>query len=334
MKENSNIPKRTKDKVALVAFAPTTRDLAPWDDPDYEIWILNEGYNFPWVKRFDRLFQIHPRWDVFRLDNANDPNHGLWLQNKSGPCVNCKGTGKLSQGACGRCVDGVYTPPANRSSVKSIFMQKQWDDIPNSVEFPLNEVTNLLPLNGQKYFASSFAYMLSLAFLMGFPRVEIYGFEMGTNTEYSYQRPNAEYLMGLYQGKGLDIYLPKESTLRKSLLYGYQNMRTGYRQQLDMRVAVLDLQLKKEQQILDNLTGQVQLAATIENMDPAKRDELSATYGKQMGLVNVVRGAKLETENLTRLYDTYFIDNDDIEFDPSLIREDTKKHVETTYSAG
>jgi len=54
---------RTKPKIAIVGFAPS-RVLTPWDDPDYEIMSLNEGYNLPWFKKdADRWLQIHPRWD-------------------------------------------------------------------------------------------------------------------------------------------------------------------------------------------------------------------------------------------------------------------------------
>src|SRR5512147_2410648 len=102
---------RTQDKVALVGFAPTTRDQIPWDDPSYEIWTVNEAGNtsipaFQWVKRFDRLFQMHPRWDFSRKNNTNDPNHYHWLRNESAPCVMCNATGKVGEQVCPACKNG------------------------------------------------------------------------------------------------------------------------------------------------------------------------------------------------------------------------------------
>lgn len=44
-------------KVAIVGLSPATHDLAPWDDPDWEIWGLpwDEGY---W-RYMDRHFEMH-----------------------------------------------------------------------------------------------------------------------------------------------------------------------------------------------------------------------------------------------------------------------------------
>lgn len=52
--------------VAVVGLSPTTHNLAPWNDPDWEIWGLpwDEGY---WVK-CARLFEMH---DIRLLDSRN-----------------------------------------------------------------------------------------------------------------------------------------------------------------------------------------------------------------------------------------------------------------------
>ena len=52
-------PKRTR--VAIVGFTPS-RELAPYQNPDYEIWALNDL--FEGIPRCDRLFQIHSRRDI------------------------------------------------------------------------------------------------------------------------------------------------------------------------------------------------------------------------------------------------------------------------------
>ncbi|MCK4815325.1 hypothetical protein KA005_06110, partial [bacterium] len=51
--------RKGKKTVAVVGLAPTSCSLAPYDDPEVEIWGLNEAHAFPWMKRWDRWFQIH-----------------------------------------------------------------------------------------------------------------------------------------------------------------------------------------------------------------------------------------------------------------------------------
>jgi len=66
-------PKR--DKVALVGFATSSRDLAPFDDPTYEIWTLNQIYRH--VPRATRHFDIHCNW---KEDNVEGTDHPGWLK--------------------------------------------------------------------------------------------------------------------------------------------------------------------------------------------------------------------------------------------------------------
>jgi hypothetical protein len=304
---------RKHDRIAIVGFAES-RKLTPWNDKDIEFIGVNEEYHFDWFKHTPtRWLQIHPRWDFTRTNNGNHFNHPLWLFNKSGTCMKCQGNGKVKLGeemvGCNECGEtGRYTPPPYRKDT-IIYMQEHWDDIPGSVRFPLKEATELLPMK-YPYFTSSFAMMLSLSFLMGFKRVEMYGFEMGTQTEYHYQRANAEYLIGFFQGKGMDIYIPQESPILKGELYGYKNMKTGMRQNMEMRKVILEAQEKQVHSNFDQMTGALQLLQKMvsegrSDMAPLL-EEKSKEYMKIVGTENVIKGALAETKNLIGLYDTYF----------------------------
>tara|TARA_R110000824_G_scaffold27017_2_gene92267 strand:- start:179 stop:1126 length:948 start_codon:yes stop_codon:yes gene_type:complete len=66
-------PKRTK--VALVGFATSSRDMAPFDDPTYEIWTLNQIYRH--VPRSTRHFDIHAYWEE---DNVEGTDHRGWIR--------------------------------------------------------------------------------------------------------------------------------------------------------------------------------------------------------------------------------------------------------------
>jgi len=200
-----------QETIVCMGFAHTSRDLVPWDKPGYEFWSMNERYN--WGKfRYDKItrhFQLHPYENFMRSDNRNDPNHAEWMKK-------------------------VHPFP--------IYTQEKYDTVPSSVKFPLKEVIRAI---GSPYMESSLAYMLGLALLEYeryhiIKRIEIYGFDMRQNTEYVYQRPNAEYLIGLLRGKGLDVFLPDICPIAKGSLYGYKDINTGFAQQLEFRHNMLE----------------------------------------------------------------------------------------------
>jgi hypothetical protein len=117
-------------------------------------------------------------------------------------------------------------------------------------------------------------------------------------------------MIGFLQGKGMEVYVPKESTLLKGELYGYKNMKTGFRQNLEMRKAVLEIQEKQQGVRVNIMTGEIQ---TLEGLvkggltDLAPRlTERSQEYMKVIGTHNVIKGAQAETSNLISLYDSYF----------------------------
>ena len=92
-------PRRTK--VAILGFANSTRNDAPFDDPEWEIWGLNQIYR--WVPREDRHFEIHANY----LDAVVEgTDHMAWLK---------------------KCPIPIY-------------MTQHHPEIPNSVAFPVAKV--------------------------------------------------------------------------------------------------------------------------------------------------------------------------------------------------
>lgn len=97
------IPKRKK--VAIVGFASNTLHLVPYDDPDFEVWGMNQGY-MHMARRADRWFEMHMPEATADL---RDPEYLTWLT---------------------QCPIPVY-------------MIQHYDHIPNSVRFPLEEAFHL-----------------------------------------------------------------------------------------------------------------------------------------------------------------------------------------------
>ena len=172
-------------QVAVVGLAPSTHDDAPYKDPDWEVWGL------PWdndrYPHFDRLFDIHPL-------------------------------------ECIRKATPSFYPPRYEDRLRelcdlgaALYMQKAYPDIPNAIEYPLEEVSSLVG----DYYNSSIAYMLALAIFEGYDKIGIWGVDMigqgepGHADEYRDERPNCEYLLGFAKAKGIEIYLPDECPLLK-----------------------------------------------------------------------------------------------------------------------
>jgi hypothetical protein len=195
--------RKGKKTVAMVGMAPTSCSLAPYQEKDVEIWALNEMHAFPWMKRATRWFQIH--------------------QSKSWKRVTAK-----------RGVRGHYDWLKENPFDIPIYMQYLQEEIPKSIAYPLREVTQRFFKNYRrgdakiKYFTSTFAYMMGIALLEGFERIEIYGMEMAATEEYIEQKGCAEFWIGLAMGLGVEIYTPPGCILMWSSLYGGDEQGAGW----------------------------------------------------------------------------------------------------------
>ena len=171
-----------------------------------------ESWGLPWDEGrwpfFDRYFEIHPL-DLLRKPEA---------QRRDGYEDRLK-------------------------SLPILYMQEAYEDIPNAIRYPVEKVVDNL---GFDYFNSSIAYLMGMALLEGADKIGIWGVDMADLepvpgdpsyiSEFAYQRPNMEYLIGLARGRGVDVYIPERSPLAKfhgegiplGLMYPSYPQRYGY----------------------------------------------------------------------------------------------------------
>lgn len=200
-----------KKKICIVGFAPGRED-APYDDPSFEIWGVNEMYMAKAeVKRIDVLFELHDyKWIK---EGKRYKNHLKWLQDQR----------KIP-----------------------IMMQGHFDDIPNSIPFP----RDMLEDEYGKYFTNTISWEIALAIKIGVEEIHIYGVNMATDIEYQSQRPSCEYYIGLARGKGIKVYLPPESDLLKSFYsYGFEDGELSY---MSVRLQKMEEEQAKKRAIFDN----------------------------------------------------------------------------------
>jgi hypothetical protein len=236
--------RKGKKTVAFVGLAPTSCSLAPFDDPDVEIWALNETHAFPqWFKRWDRWFQIHESKSWKRYIAKRDVRgHYKWLQRYH--------YGEFESREQPRehdwqdLSDVIYKPKTNDDTyiwsgngwerLKPIYMQYYQPEIPNGIGFPLEEASGPVFANfwrgdkKVKYYTSTFAYMCAIAKLEDFDRVEIYGFEFADDLEYVKQKACGEFWIGYMMGKDMEVYTPPNSQILFSALYGGNEQGAGW----------------------------------------------------------------------------------------------------------
>jgi hypothetical protein len=185
--------RKGKETVALVGLASSSCGLAPFGDNDVQIWGANEAHAFKFFTEADAWFQVH---NSYRQKIAKRGIHGHydWLRENPWEIP-------------------IYSPHVLKG-------------VPHSTAYPLDDVCYEFLGNIRKgdreikYFNSSFDYMVALALLQRYERIEVYGFDMAGDNEYSLQKPSAEFWLGVAAGRGVEIYLPEQSKLLSGNLYG------------------------------------------------------------------------------------------------------------------
>ena len=183
-----------------------------------------------------------------------------------------------------------------------IYMLEQRPEVPMCRRYLIEGVGALLPERRRhKVFTSSFDFLMGLAIYEGFERIECYGFEMGSDTEYKYQREGAAYWIAQCDARGIELVLPENTALLKNKLYGYEGGSMIYRQDLERLKTVREKQKRDAFARLANLEGQ--LAATSMLWQNAKWKKLAAERDKQYRIALVTHGAFEECQYLLREID-------------------------------
>mgnify|MGYP001037016584 CR=1 FL=1 len=194
--------------LAILGNHPSTRGDFDFSRTHCDVVVFNEMMQFSWVECADYVIQLHLPLIWRSKTNRNNKDHYDWL--KSGE-----------------------TP--------TILMIDKYEDVPNSVKFPLEEIIEAMP-NTVKYFTSSVAYAIAWGIYSGYKTIEFYGVEMATNTEYSHQRIGVAYWCGVAAGKGINIEF-HSNTFFVAPLYGYEG---------DIRIP-LEYFDERKKKITDNL---------------------------------------------------------------------------------
>jgi len=298
---------------------PKTRNLINWEE-DADYFTLNEAAENEWMKRWDILFQIHPRFDWERNNNFASPNHPLFIKEQSGDCIFCAGTGKATKDGqevdCPWCEAGQYILPEHRKG-KIIIMQDQNDDVPGCQRLPIEDMIKTYCKDGKPYLTSTFSHMMVFALYASmenyrYSDITLYGFEMESDTEYAHQRACAEYWIGYGRALGIKIEAPGAKILTGQH-YAYETSAQGERTRLELRINHLKAQLRNAEAEAIKSEGALNAITPfkgIPEVTPAFDLHFDEHF-RRKGFVSFLRGAIQETENTIRMHDAYNADGNE-----------------------
>lgn len=207
----------TRRKIAVAGFASSSREQIPVNDPEWEVWGLNQLYRH--IPRADRWFDIHWNWDKEVVPGTD---YRGWLRDCGIP----------------------------------VYMMERQPDLPTSVRFPLerlNErftdyytstiafmvalateeietrVVAQLVEEAPLYLPNPVGLLARREELFASYTIGIYGVDLVVGEEYDWQKACAEFWIGAAaMGLGITIKIPSQSALCKQLYrYGYQSEPDG-----------------------------------------------------------------------------------------------------------
>jgi hypothetical protein len=215
-------------KIALIGTAPTSRGLAPYNDPSWTIWSCSPG-NMGVVPRADAWFEVH--------------GNLLWPENKS--------------------YGEPYLEWLKRLPIPVYMQSQEW--VPNARIFPMQEMVTKF---GPRFFTSSFAWMMAFAIDQAADEIALYGIDMASRNEYILQRPGFYYFQTVAEQRGIKVSAPHESDIMQPPgLYGYSDV-TPMGRKILARKAEISQRLTGMRQQRDQLSQQIiYLEGAAEDLD-------------------------------------------------------------------
>ena len=164
-------------KITIVGSASPSAEEALWEDAGWDIW----GLAWRSMPRASILFETH--------HPSTWPHHA----------------------------PADYIAQLSRSGLP-LYLLHAVPALPNALEYPMADVKADLCPPGQEadFFTSTLAYMVALAITKKPDEIGLWGCDMRADSEYAYQRPAMEYLIGLARGSGIKVFIPRSSALCKA----------------------------------------------------------------------------------------------------------------------
>lgn len=247
--------------VCIAGFAETSRAMALKLPPEVEIWSLNRCYTF--LKRWDRWYEVHQPELYTGKTGLREPQYLELL----------------------------------RASKVPIYMQVPDPTVPKAVLFPKAEI---VASGLRDYFTTSIAYMIAHAIYehdqgQRIGEIHLYGVDMSAYSEYSFQRPCVEYWLGVADGRGIKVIIPRQSPVLKGSVYGNHSYQYLWEQVKDRIVNLKDIGSQQVANLQAVMGAQTELNRTMALLPeiPTPTPEQPLKLELVHELLNKVRDAKI-----------------------------------------
>jgi len=224
------------DTITLIGRAPSTRHHIADIGPDEKIYTIAACWDI--VPRIDACVEIHPLWAL------SHPNYD-------------------SSGELWKWIKQPHDFP--------LYMQDRYANVPASVRFPKEDALGQVPIfRGDKrneYASSSFDWLMGLVILEQPRRIKIIGYDMGSETEWRYQREGASSWINFAAGRGIEVWLPPECSLLRGMLYGYEGAQAIQYKRLDRLSKQADKWMADKRVHFETLNESIPRAETVETAE-------------------------------------------------------------------
>lgn len=171
--------------IAILGSAPSSRGLAPFDDPSWEIWSCSPSNAGGALPRVDAVFELHSQEWLLRQPEYE--SYRDWL--------------------------------AQQPTLYMLAAHPRW---PNAIPFPAREMFARYKVS---FFSSTITYMLALAIDRKPDTIGLWGIDMSATDEYGRQRIGCHYFIEKAEQAGVKVIAPLESDILHEIPpYGYREV--------------------------------------------------------------------------------------------------------------
>jgi hypothetical protein len=191
--------------VAIVGYSNVNLKYAKESKAD-ELWTMNHHV-------FLQERMADDKRDIFRCDRLFELHRPEWFTRKEIPDAL------------------LYRKWLQEKKPFPIYMLEQMDEFPSCIAYPRELIKHDLfkhmwvgEQNEREYYTSSVSLMIAMAIYEKFDRIEFYGVEALTDTEYADQKPCIEFMIGMAMGSGIDVVFHPTCSLCNAQVYGYEGV--------------------------------------------------------------------------------------------------------------
>ena len=247
-----------RKKIALVGFASSTKDMAPFTEPEWAIVGMNQLSRH--IPRADAWFEIHKDYLEACVPGTD---HEAWLQTCNLPVLMTQRLPQLPT-SCAYPVDRLIQKFSLDYFTSTVAYMLAWvvDYIDQRVEAHLKAA----PGNG---LASAWDVVQLQRSLYRDYSVGVFGIDLIVGEEYDWQRSCAEFWLGQLLARDVTLIIPPQSALLKQRYrYGYFMEPEDLLKDSDLskRVAALTQEHQKHSEAAVQLVGALRELETIREL--------------------------------------------------------------------